>query len=689
MSKKPGEWQQCPNCQAEHDVSIFVSGQRVRCSRCGIRFEVRRSPGGESPKHASAPADGNAAVDRATVEAPTSGSAASPIPEALATADTMISKALKLPGFEILRTLGKGGMGEVYLARQVSLGRLVAVKVLAPHLSSDTEFVRRFEKEAAALAALSHPNIVGIIDRGRTDSTLYFAMEYVDGPSLREIIDRGGLPPREAIEVIVQVCRAIDYAHTKGIIHRDLKPENILVDGNGTVKVADFGLAGMVGGDERLHLTRTDVAMGTFHYMAPEQRRSARDVDARADLYSLGVLLYETLTGEVPEGRFRLPSERRAGLDARLDEIVCKALEADPADRFQRASAVGAALEAVLAGSKLPSGLPPAAAPGGETVPERPQAKAASAASMALSAADGLGRVVERARGGLKWVFQVALVVLVTVVAIAYFVPGLLHDDAPAPPSAPAPGTQRVGSGKLLLPIAHHEDIVGGGSIRRFDFESDLAGHVPWYTYRGYWLHRDGALVQDVFGEGHGVVRARRMPRAFLGRERFFAEGYRIEATVVGDRTPPGGAMELADELLAAMGDARPEVKLYLYRNKRHFFALTARYGEDGGYALAWNLGDGQHFGRLQSEGPVEPVEGEPLRLAMWIEDGWIHGAVNGTVIGSAQVGPLTEENWGKAGVGCQYLRCRFDDMEIRGRTRPLPQPVKAGAEPGAEPLEP
>lgn len=246
-----------------------------------------------------------------------------------------------IPGYKLESLLGKGGMGEVHKAVQLSLGRTVAVKLLASELAQDKSFVHRFEKEAAALATLSHPNIVAIVDKGKASKTYYLVMEFVDGPSLREVMRAPTFEIPEALKLAFDVCRAIDYAHGRGVIHRDLKPENILVDeqAGGIPKVSDFGLAGFTDdGPSKFNLTETHVAMGTQAYMAPEQRVDAKNADHRADIYSLGVMLYELLVGEVPVGHFSPPSQRRTGVDTRLDAIVERCLKPSPGDRYQKVS---------------------------------------------------------------------------------------------------------------------------------------------------------------------------------------------------------------------------------------------------------------------------------------------------------------------------------------------------------------
>lgn len=254
-----------------------------------------------------------------------------------------------LPEFEIEGFLGRGGMGLVYRARQASLGRRVALKVLLPELCDDGDLESRFSREAKTLARISHPNIVGIHDYGRAGSLYWLAMEYVEGTTLRDLIDQGRLAPAEVLRLVPQVCDALQAAHDAGIVHRDIKPANILVDDQGTAKIADFGIAKLIhrgDGDALSHLTATHDRVGTLRYMAPEQANGAAQVDHRADIFSLGVVLYELLTGRTPTGAFEAPS-KLVGVDDRLDGIVHKALQHNPALRYQQASIVRSELERV------------------------------------------------------------------------------------------------------------------------------------------------------------------------------------------------------------------------------------------------------------------------------------------------------------------------------------------------------
>ncbi len=251
------------------------------------------------------------------------------------------------PRLEIIELLGSGGMGVVYKARQPQLDRFVALKILPAGVAADPEFAERFAREARALAKLNHPNIVGIYDFGQAEGVYYFMMEYVEGVTLREMERAGRLSPAEALVIVPKICEALQYAHDEGIVHRDIKPENILLDEKGRVKIADFGLAKLLGkATTDLTLTRANVVMGTPRYMAPEQMEKPLSVDHRADIYSLGVVFYEMLTGELPMGRFAPPS-RKVHVDVRLDEVVLKTLEKEPARRYQHAGDIKSDVESL------------------------------------------------------------------------------------------------------------------------------------------------------------------------------------------------------------------------------------------------------------------------------------------------------------------------------------------------------
>jgi serine/threonine protein kinase len=255
------------------------------------------------------------------------------------------------PDLEVLELVGRGGMGLVYKARQRRLDRLVALKVLAPDLANDPAFAERFLREAQALAKLNHANVVAVHDFGERQGRYFLLMEFVDGTPLRVLLENRQLDPTEALRLVPDICAGLQYAHEQGIVHRDIKPENILVDANGRVKIADFGLVRLIDVDEGdWRLTRASQVMGTPQYMAPEQMSRPREVDHRADIYSLGVVLYEMLTTELPIGRFLLPSER-VHVDVRLDEVVLKALEREPDRRYQRAEEMGSRVESISTGA--------------------------------------------------------------------------------------------------------------------------------------------------------------------------------------------------------------------------------------------------------------------------------------------------------------------------------------------------
>jgi serine/threonine protein kinase len=290
-------------------------------------------------------------------------------PAVAAPPPTPAELAPHFPQLEILACLGRGGMGVVYKARQPQLDRVVALKILAPERVTDTRFADRFLREAKTLAKLNHPNIVTVHDFGQVDGYFYLLMEFVDGVNLRELLRRGRLSPQEALAIVPPICEALQYAHNRGIVHRDIKPENILLDKEGKVKIADFGLAKLMEGGagsplpavlpsagDSAHgvtrptgeLTEAGKVMGTPKYMAPEQAEKPGEVDHRADIYSLGVVFYEMLTGELP-GKNIEPPSKKFQIDVRLDEVVLRALEKKPELRYQQVSQVKTEVETIAA----------------------------------------------------------------------------------------------------------------------------------------------------------------------------------------------------------------------------------------------------------------------------------------------------------------------------------------------------
>ncbi len=252
-----------------------------------------------------------------------------------------------LPQYEIESILGKGGMGAVYKGKQAALQRPVAIKVLPETLiegDNDHQYVERFKLEARAMANLDHPAIISVHDFGQTTAGhLYFVMEFIDGMDIEQYITASGgkVDPEHAVAIVSHVLDALDYAHSQGIVHRDIKPANVLINNVGRVKIADFGLAKEFGGEDSAELsglTMTNMAMGTPDYIAPEALETDSNPDHRADLYAVGVMFFKMLTGKLPRGMFKLPSEQIAGLDERFDDIIALAMESEPDGRFQSAS---------------------------------------------------------------------------------------------------------------------------------------------------------------------------------------------------------------------------------------------------------------------------------------------------------------------------------------------------------------
>jgi capsular polysaccharide biosynthesis protein/tRNA A-37 threonylcarbamoyl transferase component Bud32 len=316
----------CPDC----GTALPADSPRSLCPACLLR---------------------QALASRTVVNGDARSSAPPPTPEEIAD---------KFPQFEILECLGRGGMGVVYKARQKSLKRLVAIKILAPERGHEARFAGRFAREAELLAQLNHPHIVTIHDFGETGGLFYLVMEFVDGVNLRDLLRDGKLEPKQALAIVPPICEALQYAHAKGIVHRDIKPENLLLDREGRIKIADFGIAALMGAEGE--------NSGTPPYMAPEQGGDRSGIDHRADLYALGVVLYEMLTGERPGKELVAPS-RKVQIDVRLDEMVLRALEKEPERRYQTAGEFRTVVETLQAVPPAPAVAPtlpvaPAKAPG-------------------------------------------------------------------------------------------------------------------------------------------------------------------------------------------------------------------------------------------------------------------------------------------------------------------------------------
>jgi serine/threonine-protein kinase len=630
----------CPNCARAHDVSGLASGQEVTCA-CGTRFPVAQEQADETG---------------ATMISPSKAAAGTAVPVGTEPGleGTYVSTAVTLPGYELERVLGRGGMGEVWLARQVSLGRRVAVKVLPPRLAKDPEFVTRFDKEATALAALSHPNIIQIIDRGVAGEHYYFVMEYVEGRSLREVMRE--LSPPEALRVAMQVARAIEGAHDKDIIHRDLKPENILLDARGHVKVADFGLAGIrSGSDSRLQLTATSVAMGTLNYMAPEQRRDAKSVDGRADLFSFGVVLYELLTGQLPVGRFKLPSERVPGLDPRVDEVVARLLENEPEARYARASEVCHALEALITTASQPA----------MSLGAQPQARVGGAPGRLKS---GWRKV----RAGLSVVGGLAVLSLVfgkllgpegvpvsqdkKVVLSNWGLPRLVDREKSWPANTNAD----------VLVSSTLEELADGRVRLGVDF---LEGEEEMNAHAGTWTLVDGQLQVLQGGNDASGSKGALIPRAYLANRYFSSDDFSAEVVMNVRALGRGYPKEDEDaQHFAELAFRVTGLQVSVFAIPNAGMRLSWRYTTAEGEEVAGNSAmDVDELVRDET-----PVPSGAFRVKLQMKKRKTGVDVAAFVNGDPE--PFARKylegfqgRVAKVALGCRNLACTFDDLTMRG----------------------
>ncbi len=550
-----------------------------------------------------------------------------------------------IPGYRLERLVGKGGMGEVHKAVQLSLGRTVAVKLLANELASDPNFVGRFEKEGAALAALSHPNIVSIVDKGKAGNTYYLVMEYVGGQSMRELMRSPSLGTGDALKLARDLCKAIEYAHSRGVVHRDLKPENILFDeqAGGIPKVTDFGLAGFLDSGAlaaRFALTETNVSMGTFSYMAPEQRIDAKTADHRADIYSLGVIIYELLVGEVPAGSFDLPSTRRPGLSRQVDTIVSRCLKASPADRYQRVADLLDDLEPLVPATSMISARRLS-----------PMARAKRAAA-------------DAARRTLR-------VAAVVVVLLAVGVVGATMVRARNRTARPSPGLELVTDTGQRWPLTSPGRLDSPEEERRRLSLGDGPDTVSVVAHGRKPLVQNGAIYFPPPGDDAAVG------RALLDAD---LEGtglsFRAHAQVTA---PPSGTFAAAQALfLGPPADSRSA--LVLSGEPGRYVALVVS-ASGAPPLLEWALGS-ERRGTMSS--PSGPDSGDRLlelsidaktgELSAWVGDGGDRRLVGN----SMSLGPGWQKLFGempKGAVGCLDGACRFTSVEWVAVHPPRPPP--------------
>src|SRR5579871_5324648 len=329
---------ECPICHASNPPGS------QSCFRCSTPFAINNPGTGDAATVVSTAYD-----PEATVVTPPGGATGWSVP--LQKLEARDPSAPLNPGtvlgerYEIIKRLGEGGMGAVYKARDRELDLLVALKVIRPELSSNPEILRRFKQELILARQVTHKNVIRIFELGMADGRKFITMDYIDGRDLKSILlERGKLPPDEAVRIVRQICKGLEAAHSEGVVHRDLKPQNIMVDAAGRVWVMDFGLARSM---DLVGLTRTGVLMGTPDYMSPEQAR-AEKVDARSDLFSLGIIVFEMLAGRLPfdadtlmgkllqrvQKRAPLVSDIEPGVPADLARVVEKCLEPEVAKRY-------------------------------------------------------------------------------------------------------------------------------------------------------------------------------------------------------------------------------------------------------------------------------------------------------------------------------------------------------------------
>lgn len=527
--------QKCPRCQRDQKVENSTT-----CEHCGYNVhEVENRPKERRIRNVEnhratrvAHARGQAHRGQAHRLAQKKGKVDTPNPDRRREQPRSRRPTLRIKGYDIIECRGKGGMGKVYRAVQKSLGRDVAIKTLDENLARNQASIWRFTKEAAAMAQLRHPNILYVIDRGKERNTHYFVMEYVDGPSLREMLrDRGKFSASEALHIMLQLSRTMSYAHFQGVVHRDLKPENILYNSDKCLKVADFGLAGVNRETTYIkQLTKSYVSMGTECYMAPEQRHDAKKVDQRADIYSMGVILFELIRGELPFPS--LPPPEQAIVEGRrdIDAIIRCCLHYDKEHRYQTTEDLVQALEKALEeGEKAP--VPsirdtvidtPAASPLGMRI-ENWNPEDFSSSPDALDDANDSLSWQPHSR---NWIRGGLFVAVIATIAALFFM------FAPSPKS-----NQKIRPSEMWQRLVPDKQKVSSRQARyHFRFAGtpgkNYLGRIPqpqWKLF-GNWFAHEGKLHQNTFQRG--FVRNRKQLWAVFRGKELSGKGFRHRAQV-------------------------------------------------------------------------------------------------------------------------------------------------------------
>ncbi len=698
--------QRCPACGTLLDVGIFVSGQKVRCDACKLPFVVRRDdsvlvePAEMAAPRRVAPPPGagvpGAARPRLEPAAPRPALEVLAAPAPPAPPTQAGETPPLIPGFQIHEVIGRGGMGKVHRARQNSLQRPVAIKVLNEDLAKHQSFIRRFEKEAQSLALLSHPNICAIFDRGMVGSTCYLVMEHIDGPSLRHLMNKGPMPLGDMARIFADLCRALNHAHNHNVIHRDLKPENVLFSREGVLKVVDFGLANIL--DKNWELTRTQVSMGTVNYMAPEQRRDAKHVDHRADIFSLGVMLYEILCGELPLGRFDPPSRRRREIGPQVDELVLKMLDTEPDRRPQNAGRVGAILEGLLRPAARDRGPKESARageddeePDGQNLPVAPRSREPQSSpqpppDVPAPAVPGdekpLQSLVGKPRGRRLWLWLLLSVPLFGLAAALTFWGLLLQDLGTASGDLIF---ERHG-GTLVSRRAHPRSqslispaearVAHGRRLLRFDFKRSSLAPVPITFVGGSWENR-GKLVQDTSRQGLTVNLDPALalwgerpapPEGLSLKVNFAVQPSRPEANSAGSLQPPtlpdpadwmpSAAQDLLHQPMRLDTESRVGAG-FVNGEGRGLLVLLPLARQDRLVIL--RTAPGMEQGRSEVPLPAIATQGT---LSLEFAEGRVRAMLEDKLLVDELAGfPLGFT--GHAAVACQNARCSFSEVAI------------------------